>query len=414
MATLDDAREVLRNRFGHDDFRGPQARVIEAALEGHDVLAVLPTGFGKSACFQIPAVLGRGTTVVVSPLISLISDQVNRARERGLAARGWSSATAPDERRRLLDELAAGTLRLLYLSPERLETESARRLLQAGRVDRLAVDEAHCIAQWGHDFRPSYLRIAVAHGGMGGRRPPIIALTATATARTRREIESSLGLREPIRVLHAVDRPNLHLGVRRADHPAEALIGVARALRAWPGPAIVYAGTRERSARVAIALVRRGFSAAPFHAGLTLERREWTQRRFLNGALRIVCATSAFGMGIDHSGVRLVAHVGASPSLEEYVQEAGRAGRDGEPSGCILWWLRSDDLRHGCRGAGKGRGPSGDGDTRALARRQAVRDYALGGSCRRSLIAHYFGERPPACESCDVCGVVSGSWKSLT
>lgn len=411
---LAEARAALRATFGHADFRGPQARVIEAALADRDVLAVLPTGFGKSVCFQIPALLEGGTTLVVSPLISLIEDQVAGARARGIAARAWTSATSARERSALHRELEGGSIRLLYVSPERLESDRARRRLVGVRPRRIVVDEAHCITEWGHDFRPAYRRIGLAHRALGA--PPLLALTATATARTRRDIERSLGLREPVRVLLPADRPNLRLSIRAVRHVGQAVVDLVETLRRVPGAAIVYARTRERSARLAIALSRRGLSAAAYHARLPVERRRWVQARFLGDRLRVVCATSAFGMGIDHAAVRFVGHLGAPPSLEDYVQECGRAGRDGEPAECVMWCLDGEPPIGSLRAPGspeaarrtEPRGtPAGSvsGDpARAVARYEAVRRYVSEPGCRRAFIARYFGERVPSCRGCDRCG----------
>ena len=404
---LESARAALRRHFGHPDFRAPQTRVIEAALADRDVLAVLPTGFGKSVCFQIPALVDGGTTVVVSPLISLIEDQVAGARGRGIAARAWTSVSGPAERAAVSRELGDGTLRLLYVSPERLESAAARRRLAAVRPRRLVVDEAHCVTEWGHEFRPAYRRIGLAHRALGA--PPLLALTATATSRTRRDIERSLGLREPVRVLLPVDRRNLRPCVHAARRAGEAVVDLAETLRRLRGAAIVYARTRERSARLAIALSRRGLSAAAYHARLPVERRRWVQDRFLADRLRIVCATSAFGMGIDHPAVRFVGHLGAPPSLEDYVQECGRAGRDGGPAACVLWWLEGDrpppargEPTAVERPAGGGR--AAGGSPKAEARFDAVVRFVADPGCRRAFIARYFGERPPPCGGCDRCG----------
>lgn len=393
MATLEDARGELRRRFGHPDFRGAQARVIEAALARRDVLAVLPTGMGKSACFQIPALLEDRVTVVVSPLLSLMDDQVSAARSRGLPARAWTSVTPSDERSALFGDLARGELRLLYVSPERLGQHAARRRLAAAGAAAFVVDEAHCVTEWGHDFRPSYLGLAGAHRALGA--PRLMALTATATPRTRRQIERLLGLRAPVRILATVDRPNLRWEVRRASGRSDAFLEIERRLRETPGAAIVYAGTRELSARVAISLSRRGYAAAAFHAGLPADRRAWTQRAFLDRRLRVVCATTAFGMGIDHPGVRLVAHLGASYSLEMYVQEAGRAGRDGAPARCVLVSLPPRPY------------PPDTSEAERI-RRDAMRAYEENSDeCRRAQIARYFGERAPGCGGCDVCDGIS-------
>lgn len=299
MAGIDRARELLRERYGYPDFRGPQARVIEAALEGRDVLAVLPTGFGKSVCFQIPSLMRSRMTLVVSPLISLIDDQVTGARKRGFAALGWTQATPRPEVESALEAAGEGALDLLYLAPERLEQASVCDRLRALGVSSLAIDEAHCVSQWGHDFRPSYLALDSARVRLGS--PQVMALTATATARTRRETERLLGLERPVRVLMPGDRPNLYWRVESAADLSAAYRRVAREVAACRRSAIVYARTRALSAHLAIALSRRGISAAAYHAKLPIERRRATQQRFLSGRIRVVCATTAFGMGIDQA-----------------------------------------------------------------------------------------------------------------
>jgi len=325
VSILDPARQFLEDRFGYPDFRPDQARVVTATIEGRDVLAVLPTGYGKSVCFQIPAALHRGTTLVVSPLISLIEDQVAGARRRGITAFGWTQGRPSAEVGRALSAATAGELDLLYVSPERLGQASSRRRLRDLTIAGIAVDEAHCVSEWGHEFRPAYLAIGGARRALG--RPPLTALTATATASTQREIERLLALRNPVRILAPVDRPNLFWRVERVGRFEEAYLRIEYELLRRTGAAIVYAPTRVLSARMAIALSRRGISAAVYHAGLPLSRRSTTQARFLASELRVVCATTAFGMGIDHPRVRLVAHLGSPPSVEAYVQEAGRAGR---------------------------------------------------------------------------------------
>ncbi len=301
VAGIDRARELLRDRFGYPDFRGPQVRVIEAALDGRDVLAVLPTGFGKSVCFQIPALMRSRVTLVVSPLISLIDDQVGGARRRGFAVLGWTQATPRAEVRSALEAARAGALDLLYVSPERLEQAAVCDRLRALGVASIAVDEAHCVSQWGHDFRPSYLALEAARRRLGS--PQMVALTATATARTRREIERLLRLERPVRVLVPGDRPNLHWRVEVAGDLRAAYRRVEREVALCGGSAIVYTRSRALSARVAISLSRYGISAAAYHAKLPIERRQETQHRFLERRIRVICATIAFGMGIDQAEV---------------------------------------------------------------------------------------------------------------
>ena len=406
-ATLQDARDLLRDRFGYDDFRPAQSRVVEAVLSGRDTLAVLPTGFGKSVCFQIPALLRPRATLVVSPLISLIEDQVAGAARRGMRVLGWTSATPREKVNEALARARRGELDLLYLAPERLESRAVCDRLREIGVGGIAVDEAHCVSQWGHDFRPSYLRIGRARARMGS--PPLTALTATATWRTRREIERFLGMEGAIRIFVPSNRPNLRYSVEMASDTREAWRRVRREVMACRGAsAVVYARTRGLSAQLAIALSRTGVPSAPYHARLPIERRQATQRAFLDGSIRVVCATTAFGMGIDHPHVRLVAHLGAPGSLEEYVQEAGRAGRDGEPARCVMVAIRKKRRRAlplGRRERHRPGSPPPGSDRAAVdaERRAGIRAYIETAACRRAAIAAYFGERAPVCDGCDNC-----------
>ncbi len=367
---------------------------MEAALRERDTLAVLPTGFGKSVCFQIPSLLRDGPTVVVSPLISLIDDQVAGAEKRGLRAFGWTSATSRDLVRSALEAARAGDLELVYLAPERLENRRTRDRLRAIRPAGIAVDEAHCVSQWGHDFRPAYLAIGDARRAIGD--PPMAALTATATWRTRRDIEEHLRLRNPIRIFTSSDRRNLRYSVQHKADLSSAFRTVRRLIMSCRGAAIVYARTRGLSARAAIELSRAGVRCASYHAKLPLQRRRTTQEAFLAGRVRVVCATTAFGMGIDHSHVRLVVHLGAPGSLEEYVQEAGRAGRDGEHADCVL-------VTTGDRTSEGESRKEEYGSVAAMERRKGIVDYLSTSECRRAVISRYFGEAAPSCAGCDNC-----------
>lgn len=389
---------VLQERFGYPAFRPGQREIVTAVHAGRDVLAVLPTGAGKSICFQVPALLADGPTLVVSPLIALMEDQVAALRRRGIPAAALTSASPPAERTAALAGLRGGTPFLLYVAPERLSSPDLRQRLRTAGLARVVVDEAHCISEWGHDFRPSYRRIAGAAATAG--RPPVAAFTATATPATRVDIEASLRLRTPARFVHPVDRPNLRWDVRRERTLPNAVAAIGRAVAdRGDGAAIVYASTRALAAGTADALRRRGARASAYHAGLSPERRAEVQSRFLSDLRGVVCATCAFGMGIDHPGVRLVAHLGMPGALESYVQEGGRAGRDGAPGRCLLVTLPGDSRLH----RGRIRELRRRARAAARTRHAAMRAYVRERRCRRRAIARYFGEPPPRCGGCDLC-----------
>ncbi|MEN8374491.1 MAG: RecQ family ATP-dependent DNA helicase [Gemmatimonadota bacterium] len=342
--TLALARRVLSERYGHDDFRGVQGDVVRAALAGRDVLALMPTGAGKSVCFQIPALLAPGTTLVVSPLISLMTDQVDRLRALGVEAAALHGALEHGQRERTLAALAAGALKLLYVAPERFGSRPFARALAAARVARLAVDEAHCIVSWGRSFRPAYRGLGAVRARLGC---PCTALTATATPAVRTEIVAELGLIDPATFATGVDRPNLRWEVERLRGRRAKdlrLLNLVRGERA--GRVLVYAATRRTTDALADLLRGRGVDAVAYHAGVSDAERARLQRRFLGGDARVVVATSAFGMGIDRPDVRAVVHYDMPGALEDYVQEAGRAGRDGLPSRCVLLYAKGDERVH--------------------------------------------------------------------
>ncbi len=325
-------REALRRHFGYPAFRAGQESLVHAVLSGRDALGVLPTGGGKSVCFQLPAFLLSGLVLVVSRLIYLMEDQTGRARKVGLRADFLSSATPGEDRTRVMDQARAGEIDLLLVAPERFQVSAFRRLLPELPVSLLAVDEAHCISHWGHDFRPSYLRIGEIRSLMD---VPVLALTATATPRVREEMEAYLSLQNPLRVIGDFDRPNLSWEVRRVPSHGKKLREILALLRTREGASIIYAATRRSVEAVRARLAATGLPALSYHAGLSPERRTEVQARFLGDPRPVVVATNAFGMGIDRSDVRLVIHYQLSGSLEGYYQEAGRAGRDGNRARCV-------------------------------------------------------------------------------
>lgn len=344
FGTLDDARTVLRERFGYPDFRPPQVRAITAAVSGRDALVVLPTGGGKSLCYQVPALVRGGLTVVISPLISLMKDQVEALERRGIAATYLNStlgaAAASERMARVRDR----SVHLLYLSPERLEAGRTLDQLAAVGVHLLAVDEAHCISEWGHDFRPSYRRIGTMRNRLGGLQT--IALTATATPQVRRDIVQQLALREPEIAVAGFDRTNLAYHVRSVRSEYDKDTQTIALLRDSAAPAIVYTPTRRAVERITSMLMRARLQATAYHAGLSHGMRQRAQDAFMEERTRVIVATSAFGMGIDKPDVRLVVHHAMPGSLEAYYQEAGRAGRDGMDSTCILLHTASDRTTH--------------------------------------------------------------------
>ena len=375
------ARALLSERFGHNAFRVHQLKVLGPLLAGRSVLAVLPTGAGKSLCYQLPALMAGGLTLVISPLISLMQDQVGALRRRGIAAAFVNSLLAPEERRAILDATVAGSLTLLYCAPERLES-LVRRLTRAARtVSLLAVDEAHCIVEWGNEFRPVYRRLDRYRYLLGD--PVTIALTGSATPATRAEILRVLRLRDADVVVTSFDRPNLRFRVERVQDDRERFARVRALLRGGEGSAIVYTPTRRLTEVVTRALLRMGVSVAPYHAGLSAGTRRRVLRAFLADRARVVVATSAFGMGIDKPDVRRVLHWGPSRTLESYYQEAGRAGRDGRAAECVVLWRRADF-------------DWGDHATE-------MRRYVESRACRRGTLLAYFGERQTGCAGCDVC-----------
>ena len=342
--TLPEAREVLQHYFGYADFRSAQLPAVEAVLSGRDAVIVLPTGGGKSICFQVPALCLERLTVVISPLISLMADQVHALQRRGIAATYLNSTLPPDESAERAGRIRARQVRLLYVAPERLVSGSTTTLLSQVGVDLLAIDEAHCVSEWGQDFRPSYLRLAAVRRMIGN--PQTIALTATATPRVRRDIARLLELRNPAFVIGGFDRPNLTFRVSTVESDPMRHQTMVKRLKGVRDPAVVYAATRRQVESVTWMLSSGGVNAVAYHAGLAAERRARAQEEFMSGRRQVIVATNAFGMGIDKPDVRLVLHYLHSGSLEDYYQEAGRAGRDGAPSNCLLLFNPHDRQVH--------------------------------------------------------------------
>ena len=440
-----EARRLLLHHFGYPDFRRSQIPILQSIFEGRDTLAVLPTGGGKSICFQIPALVLPGLSIVVSPLISLMQDQVEAARARGLPAACLNSSLSQAEQTEVRRGLSDGSLRLLYVSPERLERLSQELAARVTRPRLLVVDEAHCIAEWGHDFRPSYRRLSRARYRLG--QPQAVALTGSATPGVREEIARALRLR-PGYALHlgSFDRRNLWFGAVRVANEKERLQALLQLLQGDDAMSIVYAATRGSTEAIARALIKAGHRAAPYHAGLSKTTRAATLDSFLRDRVDVIVATCAFGMGIDKPSVRLVVHWSPPPTPEAYYQEAGRAGRDGEFARCVLLWRPADtDLHrrqldvtfpgrrlleriwyerdgrvgvpgnvlesaerlrrelHPERGPVDWR-PIRQRRSQAEARIQAVEDYARESRCRRARLVGYFGESLVRCAGCDRCG----------
>jgi len=344
FGTLDRARETLRSKFAYPDFRPPQVRAVQAVLSGRDALVVLPTGGGKSLCYQVPALMRRGLTVVISPLISLMKDQVDALERRGLPAAFINSTLTSNEAADRMAQARDGSLKLLYLAPERMDAgRTLQQLVDIG-VSLFAIDEAHCISEWGHDFRPSYRRIGIIRERLGS--PQTVALTATATPDVREDIARQLALRNPEIVVAGFDRINLtyHVAATRTQQDKDK--AAIAWLREAPGPAIVYAPTRKAVERVTSVLVRGRVKAVAYHAGLDDGLRQRAQDAFMRESARVIVATSAFGLGIDKADVRLVVHHAMPGSIESYYQEAGRAGRDGKPSTCVLLHSYPDRFTH--------------------------------------------------------------------
>ena len=402
-----DKYTALKTYFGHTAFRPGQEAVIDALLAGRDVLAVMPTGAGKSACYQIPAVLRRGGTLVVSPLISLMQDQVAALREAGIPAACIHSGQAEETYREIVSSALDGAFRILYVAPERLETDSFLHLALRLDVGLVAVDEAHCVSQWGQDFRPSYLKIADFLARLP-RRPVVGAFTATATEQVKADIAALLGLRDPLTLTTGFDRPNLYFAVAR---PRDKERYVEEYILDHPGKSgIVYCATRKSVESLCRQLRAAGIPATRYHAGLEAGERQKNQEDFVYDRRRVMVATNAFGMGIDKSNVSFVLHYNMPKNLENYYQEAGRAGRDGEKAECILLFSLGDVqtaryfIDNNTDNEDLTPAQAGTVRARELERLDRMVAYCKTTRCLRGVLLEYFGEHHPGkCGNCGNC-----------
>ena len=393
---MTDPLDILRSTFGYASFRGVQEQVIRDLCAGQDVAVVMPTGSGKSICYQIPALVRPGAAIVVSPLIALMEDQVRALKLLGVRAEALNSQSSDPAA--IMSALKRGELDLLYVAPERANTDGFRRLASDSRISLLAIDEAHCVSQWGHDFRPDYRRLRLLADQLPG--VPLIALTATADPMTRADIVKELGIAPERLVVAGFDRPNIRYEVREKHRPAAQLLSFLKERRGQAG--IVYCQARSETERVAETLRAAGLPALPYHAGLDLDVRSDHQRRFQAADDAIMVATIAFGMGIDKPDVRFVAHLGLPRTIEAFYQETGRAGRDGEPAVAHMLWGPDDLVRARQR---IDQGAASDARKKHEHwQLSLMSEFAQSVGCRRRILLAHFGEDPPEkCGNCDNC-----------
>jgi len=401
MTAETDLLSPLRRYWGYSSFRPMQERIVRSLLAGHDTCVVMPTGGGKSLCYQLPAVISQRTTVVISPLIALMQDQAAQLAQMGIPAAVLNSSISNEEQSRIMRQARDGAFRLLYLSPERLQRADTLSWLQQVPISFFAIDEAHCISEWGHEFRPEYRQLSSLRGKFPDR--PIAAFTASATRHVRHDILTQLDLRSPDKYIASFYRSNLRYLVRQCDSVEHPKLLVTALRHYDEGNVIVYSPTINKVEETVDYLGDQGIAAVGYHAKMDSSDRRRNQERWMSDEVRVLVGTIAFGLGINKATVRAVIHLALPKSVEQFYQEAGRAGRDGKPADCILLWRKQDA---GLLGYFANQILDGAERERAWQRYYTIRDFAESAKCRHRQICTHFGETPkwPSCGSCDVCG----------